>query len=57
MGRLEGKIAMVTGAGSRIGLAIAERFGCERAEVVLFGRQKDRLDEAATRIGSGARAV
>ncbi len=57
MGQLDGKIAVVTGAGSGIGLAIAERFGAEGAEVVLVGRQKERLDEAAARIGGGARGV
>ena len=57
MGQLDGKIAVVTGAGSGIGLAIAERFGAEGAEVILVGRQKERLDEAAARIGGGARGV
>jgi NAD(P)-dependent dehydrogenase (short-subunit alcohol dehydrogenase family) len=57
MGKLDGKIAVVTGAGSGIGLAIAERFGSEGAEVVLVGRQKPRLEEAAARIGGGARGV
>ena len=57
MGQLDGKIAVVTGAGSGIGLAIAERFGAEGAELVLVGRQKERLDEAAARIGGGARGV
>jgi NAD(P)-dependent dehydrogenase (short-subunit alcohol dehydrogenase family) len=57
MGQLDGKIAVVTGAGSGIGLAIAERFGAEGAEVVLVGRQQERLDEAAARIGGGARGV
>jgi NAD(P)-dependent dehydrogenase (short-subunit alcohol dehydrogenase family) len=57
MGQLDGKIAVVTGAGSGIGLAIAERFGAEGAEVVLVGRRKQRLDEAAARIGGGARGV
>ncbi len=57
MGQLDGKIAVVTGAGSGIGLAIAERFGAEGAEVILVGRQKERLDEAAARIGGGARGA
>jgi len=57
MGQLDGKIAVVTGAGSGIGLAIAERFGAEGAEVILVGRTKERLDEAAARIGGGARGV
>ncbi len=57
MGQLDGKIAVVTGAGSGIGLAIAERFGSEGAEVILVGRQKERLDEAAARIGGNARGV
>jgi NAD(P)-dependent dehydrogenase (short-subunit alcohol dehydrogenase family) len=57
LGRLAGKIAVVTGAGSGIGLAIAERFGAEGARVVLVGRQKPRLEEAAARIGGGASGV
>ena len=57
MGQLDGKVAVVTGAGSGIGLAIAERFGEEGAQVILVGRQQERLDEAAERIGGGARGV
>ena len=34
MGKLDGKIAWVTGAGSGIGEAVAERFGAEGATVV-----------------------
>jgi NAD(P)-dependent dehydrogenase (short-subunit alcohol dehydrogenase family) len=47
MGELEGKLAVVTGGGAGIGLAIAERFADDGAKLVLVGRRKDLLDEAA----------
>jgi NADP-dependent 3-hydroxy acid dehydrogenase YdfG len=50
MGKLDGKIAWVTGAGSGIGEATAERFGAEGATVVVTGRRADRLEEVAGRI-------
>ncbi|TPG57762.1 SDR family oxidoreductase [Roseomonas nepalensis] len=57
MGRLEGKIAWVTGAGSGIGEAVADRFGAEGATVVLTGRRQDRLEGVAARLrGKGGRA-
>jgi len=57
MGELDGKVAVITGGGSGIGLGIAERFAEAGAEVVLVGRKKERLDEAVAKIGSRARAV
>jgi NAD(P)-dependent dehydrogenase (short-subunit alcohol dehydrogenase family) len=48
-GRLEGKIAVVTGASSGIGRAIAERFLAEGAQVAVFARRRAPLDEIAAR--------
>ncbi|MBK1658929.1 SDR family oxidoreductase [Paracraurococcus ruber] len=57
MGRLDGRIAWVTGAGSGIGEAVAERFGAEGAMVILTGRRRDRLEQVAERIrGKGGKA-
>ncbi len=46
------KTAVVTGSGSGIGLAVAEAFVREGFNVVLNGRNKDKLVNAATQIGS-----
>jgi NAD(P)-dependent dehydrogenase (short-subunit alcohol dehydrogenase family) len=45
--RLEGKHTLITGAGSGIGRAIAERFAAEGASVVAVGRTQATLDETA----------
>lgn len=57
MSRLQGKVAVVSGGTSGIGLAIAERFVQEGAEVFIFGRRQDALDEAVKRIGHNVWAI
>ena len=57
MARLEGKIAVITGANSGIGLAAARRFAAEGAHVYITGRRQAELDRAAAEIGPGATAV
>ncbi len=57
MGRLEGKVAVVTGGNSGIGLATAKRFQQEGARVVISGRSKKTLDEAVRTIGNGVLSI
>lgn len=54
MKRLQGKIALITGGNSGIGLATAELFAAEGAQVVVTARRQNALDEAVRRIGHGA---
>jgi NAD(P)-dependent dehydrogenase (short-subunit alcohol dehydrogenase family) len=51
MGKLTGKVAVVTGGNSGIGLETARRFVAEGADVVITGRRQDALDEAVKSIG------
>jgi NAD(P)-dependent dehydrogenase (short-subunit alcohol dehydrogenase family) len=57
MGKLEGKIALVTGGNSGIGLATARRFVAEGAHVFITGRRQAELDEAVTQIGRNVTGV
>src|SRR4028118_2273288 len=57
MKTLEGKIAVVTGGSSGIGLAAAKRFADEGAFVYVTGRRQADLDQAAAEIGSDCHGV
>src|SRR5256714_5729206 len=57
MKRLEGKVAVVTGGNSGIGLATAKRLQEEGARVVIAGRSKKTLDAPVKSIGNGVVAL
>jgi len=55
--KLEGRVALVTGGSSGIGLATAERFVAEGAFVYITGRRQAQLDAAVKRIRSNVKGV
>jgi NAD(P)-dependent dehydrogenase (short-subunit alcohol dehydrogenase family) len=57
MSRLNGKVAVITGGSSGIGLATAQRFVDEGAHVYIIGRRQSELDKAKTVVGDGLTTV
>ena len=57
MGKLEGKVALITGGNSGIGLATAKQFVNEGAYVFITGRREPELAAAVQEIGANAIAV
>jgi len=57
VGKLAGKVAVITGGNSGIGLATAKEFKAQGARVVITGRDQQTLDDAKREIGSDVLAV
>ena len=57
MGKLDGKVAVITGATSGMALAGAKLFADEGAHVFITGRRKDALEEAVEQIGRNVTGV
>lgn len=57
MGALQGKVAVITGGNSGIGMATAKRYVEEGAYVFITGRRQAELDKAVTEIGKNVTAI
>src|SRR4026207_76940 len=57
MSKVEGKVAVITGGNSGIGLATAQRFVAEGAYVFITGRRQSELDAAVKQIGKNVTGV
>ncbi|SRR5579871_513646 len=55
--RLQGKVAVITGGNSGIGLATAREFKANGAKVAIFGRNQQTLNQALSSLGTDAMAV
>jgi NAD(P)-dependent dehydrogenase (short-subunit alcohol dehydrogenase family) len=52
--KLDGKVALITGAGTGIGASIAERFVADGARICITGRRQEKLDEVLQSLPSGS---
>ena len=57
MGKLEGKVAVITGGNSGIGLATAKEFNEQGAQVIITSRDQETLDAARREIGGNVVAL
>lgn len=57
MGQLDGKVAIITGAGSGIGKGVARAFAREGAELVIASRSKRSLEATATELATNGASV